>query len=66
MTGSETRRLFRILSLSGLAVCCLFGLWAWQSGLLTSREAMAALFCHACSKRGSWSDMTGGWPHMGI
>ena len=40
MRKIQSRQIFRCLSLLGFAVCVILAVWAWQSGLLTSQQAM--------------------------
>ena len=41
MRKIQSRQIFRCLSLLGFAVCVILAVWAWQSGLLTSQQAMS-------------------------
>lgn len=41
MKGIQTKYILRCLSLLGLVICAILAVWAWQSGLLTSQQAMS-------------------------
>ena len=41
MKGIQTKYVLRGLSLFGLIICAILAIWAWQSGLLTSQQAMS-------------------------
>ena len=41
MKEIQTKQILRCLSLFGLIICAILAVWAWHSGLLTSRQAMS-------------------------
>ena len=45
------RRVFQAVSLGGLVLCVLAGIWAWKAGLLTSQERLQA-FVASCGAAG--------------
>ena len=41
MKEIQAKQILRCLSLIGLVICAILAIWAWQSGLLTSQQAMS-------------------------
>ena len=50
MKETQPQNILRWLSLLGLAICAIMAIWAWQSGLLTSQQAMSSFV----QKAGFW------------
>lgn len=41
MNELRTKNILRYVSMFGLIICAILAVWAWQSGILTSRQAMS-------------------------
>lgn len=50
MKEMRTKKILRCLSVSGLTVCAVLAIWAWQRGILTSQQAMSEFV----QKAGFW------------
>ena len=50
MKEIQAKQILHCLSLIGLVICAILAIWAWQSGLLTSQQAM----CDFVQKAGFW------------
>ena len=50
MNELRTKNILRYVSMFGLIICAILAVWAWQSGILTSQQAMSEFV----QKAGFW------------